>query len=82
MLALEDETVATGRPVLRPVMRDGNRTGAPEPLDTLRERRRDSVVALPARLRALEPEGPPYDVQISPGLDALVHRLHEQLGAP
>jgi hypothetical protein len=33
-------------------------------------------------LRALDPEGPPYDVRISPGLDALVHRLHERLGAP
>jgi hypothetical protein len=33
-------------------------------------------------LRALAPEGPPFDVQISPELDALVHWLHEQLGAP
>jgi nicotinate phosphoribosyltransferase len=82
VLALENETVANARPVLQLVMRDGTRVGDREPLDTLRERRRDSVAALPARLRALEPEGPPYDVHISPGLDALVQRLHEQLGAP
>jgi nicotinate phosphoribosyltransferase len=82
VLALEDETVANARPVLQLVMRDGTRIGDREPLDTLRERRRDSVAALPARLRALEPEGPPYDVHISPGLDALVQRLHKQLGAP
>jgi hypothetical protein len=48
----------------------------------LRDRCRESVGALPDRLRALEPEGEPYEVQISPGLDALVHRLHELLGAP
>jgi hypothetical protein len=68
--------------VLLPVMRDGRRTGEREPLDVLRDRRRDAVAALPERLRALEPESPPYEVQIAPGLDALVHRLHEQLGAP
>ena len=82
VLALQDESVGDARPVLRPVMRDGTRIGEREPLDALRERCRDSVAALPDRLRALEPEGPPYEVQISPGLDALVHRLHEQLGAP
>jgi nicotinate phosphoribosyltransferase len=82
VLALHDETVVNARPVLQPVMRDGNRIGDHEPLDGLRDRCRESVSALPARLRALEPEGPPYDVQISPGLDALVRRLHEQLGAP
>jgi nicotinate phosphoribosyltransferase len=82
VLALQDETVTNGRPVLQPVMRDGRRTGERESLDVLRDRCRDSVRSLPERLRALEPQGEPYEVQISPGLDALVHRLHEQLGAP
>jgi nicotinate phosphoribosyltransferase len=82
VLALQDETVPDARPVLHPVMRDGRRMGDREPLETLRDRCRESVGALPDRLRALEPEGPPYEVQMSPGLDALVHRLHEQLGAP
>jgi nicotinate phosphoribosyltransferase len=82
VLALQDEAVADARPLLQPVMRDGIRTRDPEALDVLRERRRDSVAALPDRLRALEPEGPEYQVRISPGLDALVHRLHAQLGAP
>jgi nicotinate phosphoribosyltransferase len=82
VLALQDETVDDARPVLRSVMRGGRRTGEREPLDVLRDRCRASVGSLPDRLRALEPEGPPYEVQISPGLDALVHRLHEQLGAP
>jgi nicotinate phosphoribosyltransferase len=82
VLALQDETVANARPVLQPVMRDGKRIDDREPLDVLRDRCRASLAALPARLRVLEPEGPPYDVLISPGLDALVHRLHEQLDAP
>src|SRR3989440_355084 len=81
VLALQDESVTNARPVLRPVMRDGRRTGEREPLDVPRDRRSDAVAALPERLRALEPEGPAYEVQISPGLDALVHRLHEQLAA-
>jgi nicotinate phosphoribosyltransferase len=82
VLALLDEPVANARPVLQPVMRDGKRVGHREALSALRDRCRASVASLPARLRALEPEGPPYEVRISPGLDALVRRLHEQLGAP
>jgi nicotinate phosphoribosyltransferase len=82
VIALEGENVAEGRPVLQSVMRNGRRVAAAEPLAALRDRCRASIAALPARLRALEPEPPPYDVRTSPGLDALVHRLHQQLGAP
>jgi nicotinate phosphoribosyltransferase len=82
VLALQDETVEGARPVLELVMRAGRRIGERDSLDVLRDRRADAVDALPDHLRALEPEGPAYDVQISPGLDALVHRLHDQLGAP
>jgi nicotinate phosphoribosyltransferase len=81
-LALEDETVPEGRPVLQPVMRDGRRLGPAEPLDVLRDRCRASVAALPARLRALAPAPPPYEVRTSPALDALVRRLHAGLGVP
>ena len=82
VLALEDETVADGRPVLRRVMRDGRRLEAAEPLEVLRERCRAAVTGLPERLRALAPGPPPYEVRTSPELDALVRRLHEDLGAP
>jgi nicotinate phosphoribosyltransferase len=82
VLALEGEAVADARPVLQPVMRDGKRLEAAVPLAALRDRCRASVAALPPRLRAIEPEEPAYDVRTSPGLDALVHRLHEELGAP
>jgi nicotinate phosphoribosyltransferase len=82
VLALESEQIADAHPMLQPVMRDGRRLAASEPLATVRDRCRASVAALPARLRALEPEPPPYDVRTSPGLDALVRQLHEDLGAP
>jgi nicotinate phosphoribosyltransferase len=82
VIALEDEPIADGRPMLRPVMRGGRRLDPAEPLDVLRDRCRASVAALPARLRALAPDPPPYDVRTSPELDALVRRLHEDLGAP
>ncbi len=82
VLALESEQIADARPMLQPVMRDGRRLAAAEPLTALRDRCRASLAALPPRLRALEPEPPPYDVRTSPGLDALVRQLHEDLGAP
>jgi nicotinate phosphoribosyltransferase len=82
VLALEDEQIGAARPMLRPVMRDGRRLAAAEPLTALRDRCRASVAALPAGLRALEPEPPPYEVRTSAGLDALVRRVHEDLGAP
>jgi len=71
ILALESEQIADARPMLQPVMRDGRRLAAAGPLAALRP-----------RLRALAPEPPPFDVRTSPGLDALVRQLHEELGAP
>jgi nicotinate phosphoribosyltransferase len=82
VLALEDEQIGDARPMLQPVMRDGRRLAAAEPLAALRDRCRASLAVLPPRLRALEPEPPPYDVRTSPGLDALVRQLHEDLGVP
>src|SRR5215831_14809479 len=82
VLALEGETIADGRPVLRPVMRNGRRLEPAEPLDALRDRCRAAVAALPERLRSLTPDPPPYEVRTSPELDALVRRLHKGLGAP
>jgi nicotinate phosphoribosyltransferase len=82
VLALQDETVSDARALLTPVMRSGERVGDREQLDALRDRCRDAVGELPARLRALEPEGAPYEVQLSAGLDDLVGRLHERLEKP
>jgi len=82
VLGLDDEVVEGGRPLLQQVMVDGKRVVDREPLTALRDRCRATVASLPARLRALDPDGPAYDVRTSPGLDALVRALHEQHGAP
>jgi nicotinate phosphoribosyltransferase len=58
-----------GRPLLRPVMRDGKRM--PETSPTLTEIRtyaRGEVERLPSALRSLEPANPPYRVEASPVL--------------
>jgi len=75
LLALRDEAVEGGRPLLGRVMAGGRRLVPPEPLEAARERHRAAVEALPARLRALQPARPPYPVRRSPGLEALMHDL-------
>ncbi|HID09249.1 TPA: nicotinate phosphoribosyltransferase, partial [Candidatus Micrarchaeota archaeon] len=58
LLALWEETVEGGGPLLRPVMRRGERLGPREPLEEIRERLRKSLGALPPRfkaVRAMEP---------------------------
>ncbi len=75
LLALRDEPVDGGRPLLGRVMTAGRRLAAPEPLERARERCRAAVGALPARFRVLEPARPPYPVRRSPGLERLMHDL-------
>ena len=71
VIALRDEEVAGGRPLLAEVMRDGRRLAPPEPLDLVRDRRRAAVEGLPARLLALHGAYVPYEVRVSEGLEAL-----------
>jgi nicotinate phosphoribosyltransferase len=62
-----------GRPLLRTVMEKGRRTEAAEDtLEAARERARDALERLPARLRALEPAEPPFEVALS---DAMAEHL-------
>lgn len=49
-----------------------------EPLDRIRARCREAVAGLPARVRALEPASPPYEVRRSEQLEALVRKLTEE----
>lgn len=72
VVALHDEEVPGGRPLLRQVMSGGRRTRPEEPLEEVRRRCRDSVAGLPPRLRARDPAGEPYEVALSPGLLAMV----------
>ncbi len=79
VVALHDEDVAGGRPLLVPVMADGRRT-ASEPLARSRERCAAALAALPPDLRSLERAPyPVWPVDTSPGLAALAERVHAGL---
>lgn len=61
-----------GRPLLRKVMEQGRRIGAaPGTLESMRERARTEMAALPSRITALEPADPPYPVVVSDELERL-----------
>jgi nicotinate phosphoribosyltransferase len=65
-----------GRPLLSQVMRGGRRLpDSRETLETVRERTRKEVAALPARCRCLEPADPPYPVEVSSRLRGEQTRL-------
>jgi nicotinate phosphoribosyltransferase len=76
VIALEDEEIPGGRPVLERVMADGRRLRPPEPLSVLKKRCARSVASLPERLLTLEGTPDPYPVRLSPRLRALVDQMH------
>ncbi len=65
------EETLSGRPLLVPVMRDGERlpSGRAD-LDQARARAREEIGRLPARVRALESADPPYPVELSRALES------------
>ena len=73
IVALDDEDPG-GEPLLRPVMRSGERLGSDPTLEEIRDRVRRSVASLPGELRALEPAGTAYGVEVSAGVRALAAR--------
>jgi len=79
ILALRDEPAPPGhQELLRPVMRGGVRTAAPEPLGAARERCAAALASLPTS--ALVLRGPaPVPVAVSPALAALRDRLAGEL---
>lgn len=74
-LASED---LPGEPLLRPVMRDGRRVGAPEPLTQARARAAAQIAALPPHLHQAETD-PAYKVSPSPALRALADEVDRRL---
>ena len=72
VLALHDEPIARGQPLLHQVMAGGEPAQPPETLDTIRARSCEAVAKLPDRLRALTPAAMPYVVEPSPGLQRLI----------
>jgi nicotinate phosphoribosyltransferase len=75
LIALADEPVASGRPLLRQVMRSGRATLPAESLNAIRERCLATLGALPERLRALEAADVPYAVKLSAALEAVAAGL-------
>jgi nicotinate phosphoribosyltransferase len=71
----EESDPAQGEPLLAPVMKNGCRVTAPEPLAVIRERAAADLARLPERLRALAPAEPPYPVHVSPRLRKLADEV-------
>lgn len=80
VIALEDEEVAGGRPLLEPVMAGGRRTRPDESLGEVRERCARAIAQLPESLRSLE-GGEAYPVSASQRLEALAREVELGLAA-
>lgn len=80
VIALADERVIGGVPLLVPVMREGKRLPAGHSdLATARERAWQQRQTLPPRLHALETADPPYPVEVSAALASERERLRAAL---
>jgi nicotinate phosphoribosyltransferase len=72
------EEPLSGRPLLIPVMRGGERLPAGRSdLDQARARARSEIDRLPEHVRALEPADPPYPVHLSPALKRFARDIAE-----
>ena len=80
VIGLVDEAL-DGAPLLRPVMRNGERLGEVEPLADIRERAAAQMAALPRELSLLPVAAEPYRVEISDGLRAMAERVDERVEA-
>lgn len=77
VLTRRDEAVE-GRPLLRPVMRAGQRLpGAVPSLEEARAYARREVAKLPSSVRVLSRARPPYPVEVGPALARELERLEE-----
>ncbi len=80
LLALEDEH-AGGEPLLRPIMRAGQRLPGLETLEQARDRCRIELTRLPPALRELEVAQTLYPVAVSAALRALADSVDQQQAA-
>ena len=77
VIALRDEAVAGGEPLLQKVM-EGGKLVAPYPsLEQLRSRFQEESSRLPEPYKALR-DGPQYPVALSPGLETLHQQLQQE----
>lgn len=80
VIALADESVDGGRPLLRKVMERGMRVAAgKETLEQARQHCAEETARLPQRLRSLDPADPPYPVRVSAKLASLRDELEDTL---
>jgi nicotinate phosphoribosyltransferase len=79
VIALEDEPALAGRPLLVPVLRDGQPLTPPELLTKAQARCREQIERLPARLRELATAQSPYPVGHSARLEKLLARVRERI---
>ncbi len=80
VIALADEHLAEGEPLLVPVMREGKCLPAGQgTLSAARERAQQQRDLLPPRLRSLDAANPPYEVRISELLESQRDQLRAAL---
>jgi nicotinate phosphoribosyltransferase len=77
-LGLHSESL-DGRALSECVMRDGKRVKAAPELSAIRAYAAEQIAALPDAIRAIEPTGKPYPVEISAALDAYTEEVRTRL---
>jgi nicotinate phosphoribosyltransferase len=80
VLTLESEREPGAEPLLVAVMNQGRRLGAPESLETLRERAASQLACLPDPLKTLEAARAPYSVQAAPALRKVAEEMEADRG--
>lgn len=78
VIALHDEEISGGRPLLVEVMKEGRQVAPEESLEEIRERAHESVEGLPEPLRSLDSSAS-YRVDRSPGIEQLCERMIPRL---
>jgi nicotinate phosphoribosyltransferase len=73
------EEQLSGTPLLRAVMRGGERVIVSEPLETIRERSRTELARMPEDIRRMSRTSRSYSVTISRELNAFDRRVREEI---
>ncbi|MFQ6038502.1 MAG: nicotinate phosphoribosyltransferase, partial [Candidatus Aminicenantales bacterium] len=79
VIAMREEEIPGGEPLLQRVMHQGKPTGGFPPLNKIREVFLEEFSRLGARFKRIQGRGWAYPVVISPGLKALRTRLLRQI---